>query len=105
MVFQIYSIGYLDLKNIGIDTKIIVIGALSAVLLPKNVFFGGHFEFMHSFFIFTMKKYVMVFQICSIGYIDLKNIGIDTKIMVIGALSAVILPKNGFFCGHFECMH
>ena len=51
---------------------------------------------MHLFFIFTMKMYVMVFYICSIGYLDLKNIGIGTKIMAIGHFSAVLLPKTYF---------
>ena len=34
-------IGFLDLKNIGIDIKIMVIGALRAI------FCGGHFEFLY----------------------------------------------------------
>ena len=40
--FQVWSIGFLDLKNIEIDTKIIVIGCPSADLLSKTCFGGGH---------------------------------------------------------------
>ena len=40
--FHMWSIGFLDLKNIEIDTKIIVIGCHSADLLSKTCFGGGH---------------------------------------------------------------
>ena len=38
--FHMWSIGFLDLKNIEIDTKIIVIGCPSADLLSKTCFGG-----------------------------------------------------------------
>ena len=43
--FHMWSIGFRDLKNIEIDTKIIVIGCVSADLLSKTCFGGGHLEF------------------------------------------------------------
>ena len=42
MTCHTWSIGFLDLKNIEIDTKIIVIGCPSADLLSKTCFGGGH---------------------------------------------------------------
>ena len=43
-----------------------------------------------------MKMYVRSLQMCFIGFIDLKNIGIDIKIMVIGALRAILWAKTCF---------
>ena len=40
--FHMWSIGFLDLKNIEIDTTIIVIGCPSADLLSQTCFGGGH---------------------------------------------------------------
>ncbi len=40
-----WSIGFLDLKNIEIDTTIIIIGCPSADLLSKTCFGGGHLYF------------------------------------------------------------
>ena len=41
------SIGFLDLKNIGVDTKIMTIGVLWTDLLAKTCFRGGHFDFLN----------------------------------------------------------
>ena len=41
-MFHMWSIGFLDLNNIEIYTKIIVIGCPSADLLSKTCFGGGH---------------------------------------------------------------
>jgi len=43
-----------------------------------------------------MKMYVMSLQMYFIGFLDLKNIGIDIKIMVIGALGAILWAKTCF---------
>ena len=43
-----------------------------------------------------MKMYAISLQICFIGFLDLKNIGIDIKIMVIGALRAILWAKTCF---------
>ena len=43
-----------------------------------------------------MKMYVMSLQMCFIGFLDLKNIGIDSKIMVIVALRAILWAKTCF---------
>ena len=40
--------------------------------------------------------YVMSLQMCFIGFIDLKNIGIDIKIMVIAELRAILWAKTCF---------
>ena len=39
------SIGFLDIKNIGVDPKIKTIGVLWIDLSAKTCFRGGHFEF------------------------------------------------------------
>ena len=52
-----------------------------------------------------MKMYVMSLQMCFIGFLDLKNIGIDIKIMEIGELRAILWAKNVFCGGHFEFLH
>ena len=46
--------------------------------------------------------YVMNLQMCIIGFLDLKNIGIDIKIMVIGALRAFLCAKNVFGGGRWS---
>ena len=43
-----------------------------------------------------MKMYVMSLQMCFIESLDLKNIGIDIKVMVIGALRAILWAKTCF---------
>jgi len=43
-----------------------------------------------------MKMYIMSLQMCFIGFLDLKNIGIDLKIMVIGAFRAILWAKTCF---------
>jgi len=43
-----------------------------------------------------MNMYVMSLQMCFNGFLELKNIGIDIKIMVIGALRAVLWAKTCF---------
>ena len=57
---------------------------------------GKQFKVMSVFYIFTMKMYVMSLQMCFIGFLDLKNVGIDIKIMVIGALRAILWAKTCF---------
>ena len=44
--FHMWSVGFLDLKNIEIGIKITVIGALRADLCAKTCFGGGHLEFL-----------------------------------------------------------
>ena len=46
MIVNICSFGFVDLRNIKIDTKIIAIGAEKADLSAKVVFRGGHFEYL-----------------------------------------------------------
>jgi len=50
---QVYFIGFLDLKNIGIDIKIMVIGALRAILWAKTCFVAA----ILNFFIFLKSAY------------------------------------------------
>ena len=39
------SIGFLDTRNMGIDSRITVLGASKAKIYEITVFNGGHFEF------------------------------------------------------------
>ena len=43
-----------------------------------------------------MKICVMNLEMCVIGFLDLKNIGIDIKMMVIGEFRAILWPKTCF---------
>ena len=54
------------------------------------------------FRIFTTNMYTIIVLMCSIGFLDLKNIGVDTKIMTIGVLWTDLLAKTCFRGGHFE---
>ena len=40
------SVGFFDLKNIGIDTITMSIGVLKSQVIDKNLFRGDHFDFL-----------------------------------------------------------
>ena len=46
MSLQMYFIGFLELKNIAIDIKIMVIGALGAILWAKTCFMAAILNFL-----------------------------------------------------------
>ena len=52
------------------------------------------------FIIIKMKTHML--ERCSVGFFDLKNIGIDTITMSIGVLKSEVIDKNLFRGGHFD---
>ena len=63
------------------------------------VIFGGHFEI---FFRHLGNKQVFYYD--SIGFLDPKNMCINTRIMLLYTSEAILNAKNTFLGGHFEIL-
>ena len=102
--YQIYSlksylIAFIDLKNVYLDTKILIIPFLFSKVLRKVVFMvailniallmAAIFNFLWKYQIYSCKSYL-------IEFFDLKNIYLDTKIVIIPFLASKILREVAF---------